>query len=65
MGLKKRQIQSTYNHSRRCTHTLNYLNASANKYVLSLFLKPLTFGDTLMSSGRVSQSFGADTENAP
>ena len=24
----------------------------------------LTFGDTLMSSRRISQSFGADTENA-
>ena len=35
MGFIKRQIQSTYNRSRRCTHMLNYLNASANKYVLS------------------------------
>ena len=67
MGLTKRQIHSTYI-ARGAVHThihiLNYLNASANKCVLSLFLKMLTFGDTLMSCERISQSFGVDTKNA-
>ena len=45
-------------------HTLIFFNASANEYVLSLFLKMLTFGNTLMCFGRISHSFGADTENA-
>ena len=40
--------------------SLVYLNASANKFVLRLFLKMLTFGDTVIFYGRISQISGAD-----